>query len=547
MKKTTKILACALLVYTSNFISNDILAQRNSDFENLSLEPNSFWNGSDGTKKFQSGEVLFNNSYNDTWASWTGFAFSNQKNTTTVGIDGQYSSYAGGGVNGSSNYGISFSFGENILRYTETAKKCKLKGMYVSNNTYTASDMKNGSKFSKKFGGNDGNEPDSLILVISNYNNGEVKNIVKIYLADYRFTDNSKDYILDKWMYVDMSKFDYSDSLSFGFISSDAGSFGINTPTYFCFDNIQLIPAPFAGIAGSPSSTAISKDSPIIKNWANSIEVQRGYQNIALPESGFASFGEPENATGKAGEKGLVSLGDGGVATLSFPNGISNDEGADFAVFENSFSDTFLELAFVEVSSDGDKYFRFPAVSYTDTTVQTDGFGNTDCKMIHNLAGKYKANFGTPFDLEELKGKVGLDINNIKYVRIIDVVGSIISQYAQRDMLGQMINDPWPTPFASSGFDLDAVGVINEALPNAIELSKQTSKTLLYPNPAKIGMSITIANHNESYDYQIINAQGQTIQKEHSNQINTDYLKQGMYWVEISGEFGKLRDKIVIE
>jgi hypothetical protein len=48
-------------------------------------------------------------------------------------------------------------------------------------------------------------------------------------------------------------------------------------------------------------------------------------------------------------------------------------------------------------------------------------------------------------------------------VRITDVVGSIDPRYWTRDSLGNLINDPFTTPFASGGFDLNGVGVINEA------------------------------------------------------------------------------------
>jgi hypothetical protein len=47
----------------------------------------------------------------------------------------------------------------------------------------------------------------------------------------------------------------------------------------------------------------------------------------------------------------------------------------------------------------------------------------------------------------------------------VDVVGSITPAYATYDSQGNMVNDPWPTPYSSSGFDLDAVGVINQLVP----------------------------------------------------------------------------------
>lgn len=221
--------------------------------------------------------------------------------------------------------------------------------------------------------------------------------------------------------------------------------------------------AQYPPAAGQAGSTAVRNDSTIIVGWATQCEVVRGPMNISSPEGGLASFGTPEAATGFAegNPSGVVSLGDGGSATLTFGGVIYNGPGPDFAVFENSFSDTFLELAFVEVSSDGENFFRFPAISLTDTSRQVGSFGTLDPTKIHNLAGKYRAGFGTPFDLEDLRNIPGLDINAITHVKIVDVVGCIQCPYASRDSQGHLINDPWPTPFPSSGFDLDGVGVIH--------------------------------------------------------------------------------------
>lgn len=232
---------------------------------------------------------------------------------------------------------------------------------------------------------------------------------------------------------------------------------------------------PFPPAAGLPGSTAISKDSSIIKSWANGIEIYRGLIKIDDPSatyngSNIATFGSPSNALNIANGNSydVVSLGDGGITTLTFNRPIINGNGYDFVVFENSFSDDFLELAFVEVSSDGVRFVRFPAVSLTQTHTQIGGFATLNPTNLHNLAGKYRQGFGTPFDLQELVDSIGLDVNNIRFVRIIDVVGNIDDAFCTYDSQGNKINDPWPTPFNSCGFDLDAVGVINQADYNFI-------------------------------------------------------------------------------
>jgi len=227
---------------------------------------------------------------------------------------------------------------------------------------------------------------------------------------------------------------------------------------------------PFAPPAGEPNSTAIHMDDPNFIAWATGVTIERSFIDINDRTMGYAFYGEPNNALGKAvgSSYAVVSLGDGGVATVTFENPIANGPGYDFAVFENGFAqlendDTFLELGFVEVSSDGNNFFRFNAISLTPTDTQVDSFGSIDANNVHNFAGKYIQGYGTPFELEELKDVDSLlDVSRVTHVRIIDVVGCIQVGYRSYDFRGHKVNDPWPTPFHTSGFDLDAVGVIHE-------------------------------------------------------------------------------------
>ena len=222
---------------------------------------------------------------------------------------------------------------------------------------------------------------------------------------------------------------------------------------------------PFPPAAGQEGSTAIPYNSSKFVCWSTGIQLSRGYTDISNPVV-RTSFGYPAIALGQAvpSSMDVVSLGDAGEALLTFDRPIVNGPSYDFAVFENGFSDTFLELGFVEVSSDGIHFVRFPSVSLTQESPQVDGFGSLDPTNLNNLAGKYRQGYGTPFDLEELKDSVNLDVNNIRFVKIIDVVGCVQDQYARYDSQGHKINDPWPTDFYSGGFDLDAVGVINAGI-----------------------------------------------------------------------------------
>ena len=305
--------------------------------------------------------------------------------------------------------------------------------------------------------------------------------------------------------------------------------------------------AQFAGCAGTIGTSAIYKDSSVFVNWATSCVVTRGYQDVAVPSGGYATVGNDTNGTKKADVNPVVSLGDGGVAILTFSSPITNGAGFDFAVFENSFNDVFLELAFVEVSSDGVNYFRFPATSNTQTLTQIGPFDNTgDATKLNNLAGKYRANYGTPFDLQELVAQVGLNINAITHIKIIDVVGAINIPYATYDKNINPINDPYPTAFGSGGFDLDAIGVINQ-LPVGIYESKSLENLIsIYPNPANDVIYI-YSNGIEVKEINIVDVNGKLILQSNQTKLALTSINAGFYFLKIISNKGETITKKIIK
>jgi len=283
---------------------------------------------------------------------------------------------------------------------------------------------------------------------------------------------------------------------------------------------------PYAPVADSIGTTAIHKDSSAFIDWASACIVERGWKIITDTTLGKTSTGDIYSATEKSGINGVVSLGDGGSAILTFSSPIINGNGPDFAVFENAFNNTFLELAHVEVSSDGFNYFRFESSSLSQINSQI--MNEVNATNIRNLAGKYRAQYGTPFDLEEMVGITNLNVNSITHVKIIDAIGSINQSYASYDSQGNMINDPFPTPFETGGFDLDAIGVIHSFV--GIEESLNTFK--VFPNPAKEKATIIFDNLSDK-TIQLIDLNGVIVfqLKSNSNQIDLDLFRysKGVY------------------
>jgi hypothetical protein len=305
--------------------------------------------------------------------------------------------------------------------------------------------------------------------------------------------------------------------------------------------------AQYPPAAGQPGSTAIHADSSVFIAWATQCDLERGSIDISDPEAAEASLGESSLALGKAGENGIVSLGDGGRATLTFEVPIADGPGWDFAVFENAFASGdgfFMELAFVEVSSDGITFFRFPASSLTQSIDQIGNFDILDPTKVNNLAGKYETLYGTPFNLEELPDNPNLNKQSITHVRIIDVVGSLEDDFASFDAVGQKINDPWPTPFPSCGFDLDAVGVIHNAQSTSVASSYFEQGLNLFPNPVKRGEPLNIIAPQGSvikiYDYS-----GRFIFKTTATIFPTEQLAAGLYYFCIDNQ-RHLPSKLII-
>ncbi|MCF8226690.1 MAG: DUF4465 domain-containing protein [Bacteroidales bacterium] len=292
-----------------------------ANFDELVLEENSYWNGSDGSGGIASGPAWFYNHYNPDWFSWNGWAVSNVTDNTTPGWENQYSAITGAGFqsDGASNYAVGYvSPGSGIIFSDGPARQ--VAGCFITNATYTALSMKYGDDYAKKFGGADGDDEDWLKLSIEGYEGGVLTNTVEFYLADFSFEDSTKDYIIETWQWVDLTSLGKVDSLSFMMSSTDVGDWGMNTPAYFCMDNLYAFPNP-------------DEQSEYISKVHEYKPAPGQYINTA--------WGSPHAAnTLIGGTTGSLSLGAfGGYVVFSFDHPVENHPenpyGIDFTIFGN--------------------------------------------------------------------------------------------------------------------------------------------------------------------------------------------------------------------
>lgn len=245
--------------------------------------------------------------------------------------------------------------------------------------------------------------------------------------------------------------------------------------------NFQSYSTGFASLGDlySPVPSPTGTNTPFDKLYQPEV----GTEPIAFHD-GTANSPFGGDVNDPADTYGFIGIDAAGSITLGFDLAITDGPGADFAVFENGFSfggptSLFAELAYVEVSSNGSDFARFPSISLNTSATSTAGtFQGYDMTNVYNLAGKHARNSGTPFDLSELAtdslvtGGL-LDLSAIEYVRLVDVVGSgelldnggVAIAGAALDSLGNPILDNWVT-FDSGGFDYlglptGCVGVIH--------------------------------------------------------------------------------------
>jgi len=462
-------------------------------FEDVNLPSESYWNGDDGSGVLVSGSVSFLNAYNPEYGSWDGFAASTMNDATLKGWAAQYNAISGRGLLGSPTYGLCYRGFVSPPRIV-LDEPAVVEGLYVTNNDYAYYSLREGDGYAKEFGGVDGNDPDWFKLTIVGHDGNDVPvGSVDVFLADFRFSDNSLDYILDAWLFVDLFSLGKVASLVFDFSSSDNDPvYGMKTPAYAAFDNVVLAESQPYTEPGIPGFDPMDEGRvhPIFRAWATDWVV---YQ----PGQVSDDYADPGKALGSVTGNNIdiVSLGeldaemiaanvDPGQITLVFgdpndPNDsrhIHNGQGDDFVVFENSFVSAWTveasgsvggqllaELAYVEVSTNGVDFVRFPSVSLVNQAVGP--YGTLDTSLATNLAGlhpnAYGECLGTAFDLDILKHcpevlDGAIDLQDIRFVRLVDIPGN--GSYT--DSTGHPIYDQWPT-IGSGGFDLEAIGVLH--------------------------------------------------------------------------------------
>jgi hypothetical protein len=246
-------------------------AQTVASFESLSLsQPDTFYvNYSDPGEDvgFANGLAWFPCVYDTSWGGiWNnGFAYSNMTDSVSSGYLNQYSAKAGAGYAGSEKYAVAYCYNsvtnDNsvLIKLRDTAIGHPVKGMYVTNSTYAYNSMRDGDWIARKF-----RNGDFFLLTAKGYYNGTLKtDSVSHYLANFLHPDTADNYILKDWEWMNLEPLGKVDSIILTLRSTDNGSFGMNTPSYFCIDNFTTFES--FDTSSGPVSTAHVKPLADVK------------------------------------------------------------------------------------------------------------------------------------------------------------------------------------------------------------------------------------------------------------------------------------------
>ena len=220
------------------FLTVLAFAQDPATFEDVQLGSNGIWQPPYGSNEMSSGGWLFTNNTQNGY--WGGFTASNRTDLNQSGLDAQYTAAAGCGYDGSTQYAVAYTMGVQTDVYAADGQSHTVTGCYVTNDLWTYQDILQGGYGEPPYGGTTGNDPDWFKVTATGKNaSGQVVGTLDFYLADYRFSNNADDYVLNTWEWFDLSPLGNVATISFSLSSSRGSGYNMITPAYFCMDNFN--------------------------------------------------------------------------------------------------------------------------------------------------------------------------------------------------------------------------------------------------------------------------------------------------------------------
>lgn len=243
------------------------------------------------------------------YQTWWGFTASNSINNQpqTDWIAWQYSNMAKGGIaldeNGTVKlnenaapvidpampymvaYYNKYMARKPVQLLTNDGEAHEAVSCYVNLNSYTYYSTLFGDAVARSF-----TERDSLTLSIHGVADDNTEKTVDVTLASFK---NGQLTAATGWMYVDLTPLGAVNELYFTMESTDTGSWGMNTPGYFCLDKLTMKD-------GSSSATATEASSRLRYNRADRI--------LTAAPGSFIALYTPSGSLVMSSEDGLLNV-----------------------------------------------------------------------------------------------------------------------------------------------------------------------------------------------------------------------------------------------
>lgn len=337
---------------------------------------------------FVSGDFAFTSGCISDYDYWYWFGYAGRAEATYESLDDQWNNVVGGGYGGSASYGVAYVAAFNGPCYAELlTEPAVVPGFYITNSSYAYFAMTQGDAMARKF-----DKGDWLKLTVIGYDDkDEVTGRKEYYLADLR--DEKTAYIVDDWRYVDLSVLGKVSKLCFELTGTDNGSWGMNTPAYFCFDNFgaegtEVLPE--SNVAFVPSSGyatyVTTKDVDFLKSVGEAFAVTESAIEGCVHMTPIAAAPKGEAVLLKADAGAFVLPA--AVATPAAPNGnllkaakedITAD-GTQFVLSADAESVAFCPAIVGSTIAAGRGY-----IEVTDVDVKSLRFDNDDATGIAEL------------------------------------------------------------------------------------------------------------------------------------------------------------------
>lgn len=227
----------ALLAIGASSCKDDEIRYITVEFEDMPLETLEYAN----RETYVEAGVTFSNLFDTVYQTWDGFAISRQVDMETPGYTNQFSVYAPTGAGGSRNFAVAHYSEYNDIKPTfafDPGVEHKLADAYFCLTTYTYLTIATGNDGANFARGFTHDSLDIYTLELTGINAaGKTTGHQTIRLADYTKTEPV---LFDTWTKVKLTDLGLVNKVEIKVNSTDKGTYGINTPTYFAIDNLRF-------------------------------------------------------------------------------------------------------------------------------------------------------------------------------------------------------------------------------------------------------------------------------------------------------------------